>query len=582
MAMRIDSGSNRKPYPSAPRHGPRAPALAPAVPLLLATLLCLWSVSAWAAVRAFLDRDSITLGETVTLNVESDGQGGVEPDLAPLASNFRLLGTSSSTQISLVNGRQSARRLWAVALEPLAVGVLGIPALEVGGERTEPLTLTVLPAPRGATAAPGDEVFIEIEAGPRDPYVQQQVLYTLRLHYAVGLEGQLEEPQAAGVRVQRLGGDVRFQRRLGERRYEVIERRYALIPERSGTISVPALKFAGMASDGGFSGFMRSGRRIQVAGEAVELAVKPRPAQGRDPWLPATSLSLEDESGALGGPFRVGEPLTLALRIRAEGLSAEQLPALALPAIAGAQVYPDQESSQTRDGGERLVGERIRRFAVVPTRAGVLELPPLTIDWWDVGTDQPAQAALPARTLEVLPAVGQATAADPSAGAAGDMPASGAALDPAAAFWRWLALAMALLWLATLAWFWRRPVRREPPVPAAPRPRLPASELAAALASGRLDAIATALRCAPPATESGLDGLADDIEDPRQCAVIRRLERRLYGADPVPAGDDELLAELRAALAGGLRLRSTSARVADGSLPALYATRAGQERRAGA
>lgn len=534
-------------------------------------LVTLWSSAATAGVRAFLDRDTVTLGETVTLNVESDGQGGAEPDLSPLGASFRLLGTSSSTQISLVNGRQSARRLWAVALEPLVAGVLGIPALDVGGERTEPLTLTVLAAPQGATAAPGDDVFIEIEASPRDPYVQQQVLYTLRLHYAVALEGQLDEPQAPGLRVQRLGGDVRFQRRLGERRYEVIERRYALVPERSGAVGIAPPKFSGIASDGGSSGFMRSGRRIQVSGAAVDLDVKPKPAGGRDPWLPATSLTLEDESGALGGPFRVGEPLTVVLRLRAEGLSAEQLPALQLPDVDGAQVYPDQESSQTRDVGERLVGERIRRFAVVPTRAGTLELPPLVIDWWDAGADQPAQASVPARTITVLPAVGHATMADVSAGP-GAQPAAEDAMQPAGDFWRWLALAFGVLWLATLALHWRRPAGRVPQAPDTPVAQPSAAELGPALASGRLDAIAAALRRAPRPPATGLDALADAVEDARQSAAIRLLERRLYGVASEHASDESLLAELRAALAGGLRLRAASTATATGALPGLYAT----------
>ncbi len=533
-----------------------------------------WSGLAGAGVRAFLDRDTITLGETVTLNVESDGQAGAEPDLSPLASNFRLLGTSSSTQISLVNGRQSARRLWAVALEPLQAGILGIPSLEIGGERTDALTLTVLPAPQGATAAPGDDVFIEIEAAPRDPYVQQQVLYTLRLFYAVALEGQLEEPQAAGVRVQRLGGDVRFQRRLGERRYEVIERRYALVPERSGPLSVPAPKFSGMVGDGGFGGFMRSGRRIQVSGDTVDLDVKPRPTGGREPWLPATSLTLEDESGALDGPFRVGEPLTLALRIRAVGLSAEQLPALLLPAIEGAQVYPDQESTQTRDGGDRLVGERVRRFAVVPTRPGTLQLPALTVDWWDVEADASAQATVAARSIEVLPGAGvPALPAQPSPATDID-PASTPASDRVAvdAHWRLTTLLFAVLWLVTLVLYLRRPGGRGPGSPPEAQAVPQASvELRAALASGRLLDIAAALRAASPLPAAGLDGLATRLADDGQARAVARLERRLYGPAVDAAADPELVEQLQSALRGGLRLREDAEPAAGDGLPPLYA-----------
>ena len=57
----------------------------------LLLLLGLQSPQVNAAARAFLDRDSIALGETVTLNVEVDGIGTGEPDLSALAGNFRVL-----------------------------------------------------------------------------------------------------------------------------------------------------------------------------------------------------------------------------------------------------------------------------------------------------------------------------------------------------------------------------------------------------------------------------------------------------------------------------------------------------------
>ncbi|MFA5683380.1 MAG: BatD family protein [Lysobacteraceae bacterium] len=540
--------------------------------LCLLAMLTLTAVEAEAAVRAFLDRDSVTLGETLTLNIESDGVAAGEPDLSALEADFHLRGTSSSSQISLVNGRSSTRQLWAVALEPKTEGVIGIPALDIGGERTEPLTLTVRPAPAGAVSSAGDEVFLEVETTTREPYVQQQVGYVVRLYYGVDLtQGQLDEPVGEGVRVQRLGADTRFQRRIGERRYEVIERRYALVPERSGVLHIRAPRFVGDALDGPRRGLFGGGRRVQASGEAVELRVRAQPAAAASPWLPAQQLALADESGALDGPFRVGEPISLALRLRARGLSAEQLPELRLDAIDGAQVYPDQESSQNREDGQWLLGERSRRFAIVPARAGVIEVPALRVSWWNVETDRAEVAELPARRLEILPAAPAAAAPDAASGV--DAPAR--SVGAVANGWRYATFALAALWLATvlwLVWRWPRPPRQSSAAPSAPT--APTPDLGRVLAAGDPARIAAALRAAARAAgHSGdLSALALVVAQPTQAQALRDLDRWLYGG-----GEREeqaaLLSRLRAAFGSGLRWHEAQASAGDADrsgLPRLY------------
>jgi hypothetical protein len=547
----------------------------------LIALIALLTGRVEAAARAFLDRTSVTLGETVTLNIELDRMSGVQPDLSPLEQNFRLLGTSSSSQLQMINGQQTARQLWAVALEPITAGVIGIPALDIGGSRTEPLTLTVLPAPQGASGRAGDDVFLEVEAQPLDPYVQQQVRYTVRLHYAVNLaEGQLEEPQVQGARLQRLGSDTRFQKRVADRRYEVVERRYALVPERSGTLEVSAPRFRGAAVDLRGGGFFNGGRRLQANGDAVTLNVRGKPAAASDPWLPALALSLDDESGGLDGPLRVGEPFTLSLRLAARGLAADQLPELELPVIPGAQVYPDLESSQTGESGEWLAGERVRRFAVVPQQAGVLEIPPIQIGWWNTASDRAEQAQIAGRRLAI-----EGAAAEPpgSAQSASGLDASVARVDtdPGAldAFpWKWVSLLFAGLWLATLTQLLRsRRTRAAASSGISPSPpdlsRVRAA-LRHALEIGDLPELARQLRAlAPEGRTIGLDLLAARLADEDQAAAARALEQALYRGGAATTRE-ALLAQLRAAFRRPLRWRSEVAMSAPATtLPPLYADR---------
>ena len=73
------------------------------------------------SVRAWLDRDTMHMGETVTLNVEAAGDTGGQPDFSALSADFNLLGTQSSQQVSIVNGASTTKVVWAVGLDPSAV-----------------------------------------------------------------------------------------------------------------------------------------------------------------------------------------------------------------------------------------------------------------------------------------------------------------------------------------------------------------------------------------------------------------------------------------------------------------------------
>src|SRR5215475_8551580 len=119
-----------------------------------------------ASVRAWLDRDTMHLGESVTLNVEAKGSTDGNPDFSALSQDFDMLGTQSSQQFSIVNGASTAKTVWAVGLEPKRAGKLTIPPIALGALHTTPVALTVLPQPAGAQGKPGDDVFLEVAAEP--------------------------------------------------------------------------------------------------------------------------------------------------------------------------------------------------------------------------------------------------------------------------------------------------------------------------------------------------------------------------------------------------------------------------------
>lgn len=539
------------------------------------------------AVRAWLDRDTMQLGETVTLNVQAQDGSSAQPDFSALKQDFNLVGTQSSQQISIAGSVSSTKTLWAVGLEPKHAGRITIAPIALGRTSTQPIVLNVLDQPVKAQSKAGDDVFLEVTADPLTPYVQQQVRYSIKLYYVFDLtDGNLNEPQVDGLGVQRLGQDKVYLTTLGGRRYHVVERHYALTPERSGAIEIPGLTFRGTALDvTDPTGFFSRGRNVGAHSDAVHLDVRPKPAQwSGSGWLPAASLLLKDE-GELPSEVHVGDPITRTIRLQAQGLGYEQLPELDLSAPPGAEIYPDKADTRTRDDGEWLYGERVRKFAFVPNRPGTLTIPGMTVRWWDTVHDRAETAQLPERTITVLPASGAAAApaADGSAAGASAPTAAPAPAVPMAAgsaprlrLWQGLAILGFALWLGTLGlWWWRERGRPSPAAGAQPAPP-PADASAQRAAFLRACAMADfagaeraligwARRERPEVRNLG--EFAARLADEAQREALADLQRARYAG----ASTQGLAARLQQAFKGGLGWRDgRSAPVAATALPELY------------
>jgi len=456
--------------------------------------------------NAHIDRTQIAEGESVTLRLSASGDTQGSPDLGPLSGDFDILSQSQGTQLNIINGRSSSTREWQLVLLPRRSGELTIPALRLDGLTSRPLQLEVLPAAAsqpGAMAA-GQPVVLETEADPQQPYVQGEVSYRVRILSRVPLrEASLSEPRAGDAIIERLGDDSRYTTQRNGESYQVIERRYVIFPQHSGTLNIegPVLRAAvpvqgssrqalGGRFPGGdafrdiekflghnpFAGFPAMGslfeetRPVQMRGRNVTLEVQPRPAGSQGPWLPAKNLTLSETWSPDPPVFRVGEPVTRSVEVVAEGLSAAQLPELTTPVPAGVKSYPDQPQSETRPQGDHLVATRTMKAALIPTASGTLTLPELQVPWWDTETQQPRVATLPARTIEVLPAGPGANSRPPSAAAAEPAPsaapahpnhsastsaavAGGTEIQQAnwhgSPYWRWLAGLATAGWLVT-------------------------------------------------------------------------------------------------------------------------------------
>lgn len=535
---------------------------------------------------ASLDRSKVGIGETVTLNIELSDESSESPDFAPLMADFVVLGTSTNHTLSIVNGTREAHTILGVALRPRREGHLVIPALTIGGQKTQPVSVDVAATSDAGGAAANRPVSLEGKADPLTAYVGQQIDYTLRLYFAVNLaDGQLGDPTVEGAEIRRIGQDANYQTMREGRRFNVVERHYAIFPQRAGTLEIQPPTFQGTAVDPtDATSFFGAGSPVNAVAERVRVDVRARPdAAANGAWIPARELKLALDGMPPDGKARVGQPITLTMRLDATGMPFEALPALSLPKLDGADVYPDKAVTGGGSSGSWVTGRRQQGFAVVPTRAGKLHIPETTLHWWNVVTDKPEVATVPARDIEVAPSTGAAPpAVVPPSASASVAPAPVPAATVAEAVpatqtgstWRLLFIGMLSLWIATVvAWFLltRRRGARSAVTPSAPpavtRER-PAHEhfLKLAVRSDLAAAEHALLRWARIVRPSvtSLAALSAALREGPQRDAIAALQRARF-ADGEPPGEP-----LRDAFAKGFDWLPPTHGGSDDALPPLY------------
>tara|TARA_B110000444_G_scaffold246784_1_gene268679 strand:- start:2637 stop:4259 length:1623 start_codon:yes stop_codon:yes gene_type:complete len=368
--------------------------------------MLLWSAAAMADLSATADRRDIALGETLRLTLLGDaGEQPSEIDLTPLNRDWEILSRSSATNARFINGRNNVTRTLELELAPLREGTLAIPSLMTGGRRTTPISILVNPEP---LIAPGDAtVLFESSIDQPSLYVQAELMLTITLQQAINLESpEISALDIADAVVEPLERQS-FQRRVGNRTWLVTELRYVIYPQKSGTLSIPAVEFTAREVQAGRTLLgSRLGRRIRLSSEPLAVTVKSVPAAfPGDVWLPARTLALTEDWSIDPETLSVGDSTTRTLTLIAEGLQGSQLPPLS--SVQGAlnipelRFYPDQESIDQSEIARGLQGIRTQSEALVARADGNWTLPEIRIPWWNTQTDQLEYAVLEARDIAV-------------------------------------------------------------------------------------------------------------------------------------------------------------------------------------
>ena len=385
--------------------------------------LLVLSQSISADVTASVDREYAYEGETITLSVTASNISiSGQPDFSPLAKDFELFGTSQSSSISIINGKRSDSQTWSIRLRPKKLGQIDVPSIQVGQHSTLPLTVDVKPIPVQTGVQQNQSIFItlEIDSEAKQFFVQQHIPVVARLYYLNEVtQGMITDPQPENATVERLGEDRKFTAPYNGKSYKVFERRYSLLAEKSGDLTIPAISFRGYLSKQqpqqnkgqrydpfsqffDRSPFSTSSSPVSVLSEPITLFIESQPDNfDGAQWLPAESVELSDSWTSQPPNFKVGEPVSRTISLTAKGLLASQVQPLELPDQPAFRRYAEPAETETRTDGQTVYAISHRTFTYIPTAEGNQEIPAIEVKWWDVINSRQASAMLPAWNIQV-------------------------------------------------------------------------------------------------------------------------------------------------------------------------------------
>ena len=312
-------------------------------------------------------------------------------------------------------------------------------------------------------------VSLELEVNPKIVYPHQQILVRLWIKRTdIQLENETITPfELKGTEVEEIS-QKSFQTVKNGEKNRITEIIYAVIPEKSGKLIIPKVRYQGEIIQGrlpqnNFGNFFQNrGKRIFSESAAKTVEVKPLPSGFKSWWLPSDKLLIEEVWQPDPPVFRVGEPLTRNIKIIVNGVFGSQIPELKLALPPTLKSYIDQPFIETEKTSKGLKGVRLEKWALIPSKVGKIELPEISINWWDIKSDTLQTAIIAPKIIEILPA--KLNVLEETKEKTFEMGSNNAEtavlqnnenrieLFP----WKTLAFFLAFLWLATmLMWFFK-------------------------------------------------------------------------------------------------------------------------------
>jgi hypothetical protein len=378
--------------------------------LLSIALTLLISVQLHAAISSQVDRNAVEQGQTFLLVLNLTQNDSRQVDLSPLEKDFEIIGRSHQSSTSIINGELESSTKLIITLAPKRSGKLEVPALTLNGEKSQPHSIEVKPVKQLSAVDGGVELLSTLSDS--SPMVQQPIIYQMNLVLGQRIyNASFQEPtiKQGKALIQPLGEQRQYRQTLNGREMLVVEQSWLITPQQSGSLSIEGAKLSAEIRNlnAGIDPFRRMNdpramRRIFLSADSytVEVAPIPETFTGQN-WLAASELQLKSELSSQ--QWKVGEPITRTITLKAKGIGQDQLAELVLPTVENIKQYAAKPVYEQDQKDNELSVTMTQEVTIIPSQQGEMVLPEVKLAWWNTKTNKEEVARLPQQVINVAP-----------------------------------------------------------------------------------------------------------------------------------------------------------------------------------
>jgi hypothetical protein len=375
-------------------------------------------------VLSTVDRNQITLEDSLQLSITIHGTQNTPPPELPSLPDFRITssGTSSSTQI--VNFKRSISITHKYRLTPMRTGQfkIGSARIRANGKiyATQPIKVAVKKTTVQNQSA-DKPVFIETNVSKKIAYVGEQLIYSFKLFHRVEAKNlDLSMPFGAShFQKEELGKAKSYQNLINGIQYQVQEISVALFPIKQGKAEIPPAMLdmdiyhrtrsnrRGFFNDPFFGQGIRAEHKVLRSKPLfVEILALPEKDKPVDFKNIIGQFNIQANLGKKD--LEVGDTTTLTITVSGKGnIRGVSFPEPDLNRQF--KVYPDQPEFKQTVAANQIMGQKIFKFALVPLQSGTVTLPGLTLAYFDPEAKDYRQVKTRSINLIVYPSSAEET-----------------------------------------------------------------------------------------------------------------------------------------------------------------------------
>ena len=354
-----------------------------------------WPASG-ASLTATLERDSIALGESVSLQLVFEGCQPQSAPAPPAVTNLSIQFVGHANRTIIINNQVSPQVILSYTVTPSREGEYVIPPFvaEVGGQRlaSQPLTLKV---GKSTQAEWSKYAFLRWSIPKTNLYVGETLPVELQL-YALRINGgDFPQINAEGLTIGKLNQPSQSRTQVGNRLFTVLTFRTFIAPTRAGElklgptsmkINIPKPNqrrrspFDSLFDDDFFFGGTEW-QPVVVTHDAITINARALPVTNQPPSFTGAVGNYSMNVKVSPTNVAVGDPITVRVEISGSG----QLDGLLLPeqpAWREFKVYPPTSKVENADQ-LGLGGTKIFEQVLVAQNTELRELPPFEFSYFD-------------------------------------------------------------------------------------------------------------------------------------------------------------------------------------------------------